>query len=115
MANAQRQLEETIQKINSEQDPEKRMKLLQVNLFRRKSLLRIERPQPAYSSQNPLEEDKSSSSFAGQKQALSDQYLAGSSRLHGILQAPYGEDSPVRGNVSSSDTTLAAATNIFGI
>jgi len=40
MLNAQLQLEDTIQKINTEEDPEKRMKLIQVNLFRRKSLLR---------------------------------------------------------------------------
>jgi hypothetical protein len=54
MLNAQLQLEDTIQKINTEQDPEKRMKLIQVNLFRRKSLLRAIKPshQPATSSES---------------------------------------------------------------
>ena len=101
MVNAQLQLEDTIQKINSEQDPEKRMKLIQVNLFRRKSLLRANKPshQPATSSESL--DDEKSTSFAGQKQTLSEQFIAGSSRLHGILQAPSstysgGEDSPVR-------------------
>ena len=114
-------MEDTIQKINSEEDPEKRMKLIQVNLFRRKSLLRAEKP--AYSSVDSgvaPEEDKSTS-FAGQKPTLSDQYIAGSARLHGILHAPSstysgGDESPVRNEgVSSSDTTVAAANNIFGI
>ena len=85
MLNAQLQLEDTIQKINTEEDPEKRMKLIQVNLFRRKSLLRAKKPShlPATSSESQ-DEDKSLS-FAGQKQTLSEQFIAGSSRLHGIL------------------------------
>jgi len=65
MLNAQLQLEDTIQKINTEEDPEKRMKLIQVNLFRRKSLLRAKKPshQPATSSESQ-DEDKSVS-FTG--------------------------------------------------
>jgi hypothetical protein len=42
------------------------MKLIQVNLIRRKSLLRVERPQPITSS------EEENVSFAGQKQTLSD-------------------------------------------
>ncbi len=41
LASLYRQTEETIAKIQAEEDPEKRMTLLQVNLIRRKSLLRV--------------------------------------------------------------------------
>ena len=68
ITNNQIQFEETIKKINQESDPETRMKLLNVNLFRRKSLLRAEKPQIPNSNFNKsdtTEEELKQASFSG--------------------------------------------------
>lgn len=63
------------------------MTLVQVNLIRRKSLLRLQKPVPPASQHD--QEMMDNNIFTGQRQPVSEQFVpGGNSGLHSLLQAP---------------------------
>jgi hypothetical protein len=85
-------IEETLNEISKEEDPEKKISMINVNLIRRKSLLRLEQIQ-ARDNRNENKvvspddsPDRSQNAFIGLRQSVFNQFMPGAK--HSLLAPP---------------------------